>query len=63
MPDDQEQRVNYSGRRARDDQWIAVIFHPAGVRVSTIISAPTELMALPFISPCVVLVPVVQAMS
>lgn len=35
-------------RRVRDDQWIALIFHPpAAARVSTMSSAPAELIARP----------------
>ena len=55
--------ANYPVRRCRDDQWMAEILQPCGVRTSTMSSAPVELMARPFISPCVVLVPLVQATS
>jgi hypothetical protein len=51
------------GRRCLEDQWIAEIFHPLGVRTRTISSAPLELATLPFTSRCVVLVDVAQATS
>ena len=34
-------------RRVRDDQWIALMRHPAGVRTSTINSAPDERTSRP----------------
>ena len=56
-------RTTQPARRCREDQWIAEIFHPCAVRTRTISSAPVELIVRPFISPCVVLVPVDHATS
>ena len=53
----------YDGRRWRDDQWIAEIFHPPAVFTRTINSAPLELIALPLDSPCAVLVDQAHAAS
>ena len=50
-------------RRLRDDQWMAAMRQPCGVRTSTISSAPAELMARSRNVPCVVLVDVAQATS
>ena len=50
-------------RRAREDQWIATILHPAASRLSTINSAPCELIARPRYSPTAVLVDVAHATS
>jgi hypothetical protein len=53
----------YVERRARDDQWIALICHPELVRRRTASSAPTELICRPFVCPWVTDVDVTHATS
>lgn len=60
-PGDRTPEKGQTHGSSRDDQWIALIFHPSSVRVRTISSAPVEFTDFPRNLPRAVLVAVVQA--